>query len=134
MALYTQDQLKDKFRLSRELHLKQREERKRQRQLEYQQLVKRADQLLKEAQQEAKIKLMEQLQAIKPKTPQRALKTPLTPHYNIYNTNLIEREPNDRDLYLTRKALQDWEEANWHCINWSKWEELVNKTRQILGL
>ena len=43
---------------------------------------------------------------------------------------MVEREPNDRDLYQTREDLQRWEEKHWKCINWDKWDELVKKARE----
>ena len=134
MGLYTSEQLKEKFRLSREQHQRDREEKKRLRIQSYKELCKQADDLLKQAEQQAKDRLMEQLQALAPKTPQRALKQPPTTPYNIYNSNLIEREPSERDLYTTREELQRWEEANWHCINWEVWDRVVEETKKLLNI
>lgn len=74
---------------------------------------------------------MEQLQALAKKTPQKALKQPqIEFELHIYNSNLIEREPNDRDLYQTREELQEAEERFEGKINWDKWDKLVSKTKK----
>ena len=130
MAIYTPEQLKEKFKLSREQHKRDREKKKQLRIQQYKDLCNQADDLLKKAEQEAKKQLMEQLQALAPKKPQNALKQPLQPSYYVYNSNLIEREPSDRDLYTTKKQLQRWEATHWQCINWTKWDEVVEQARQ----
>lgn len=66
------------------------------------------------------------------KTPQKGWKQPqieLSRTITIYNTKYIERFIGEDDLYQTREEL---EEAMPHCINWDKWDELVNKTRKDL--
>ena len=130
----TQEQLHQLFQASRERHQADRERKKQLRIQSYKELCKQADDLLKQAEQQAKDRLMEQLQALAPKTPQRALKQPPTTPYNIYNSNLIEREPSERDLYTTREQLQRWEEANWHCINWNVWNRVVEETKKLLNI
>lgn len=128
--------LKDINKLMEESRLrkaKEREKKKQDRIIAYRQLCKEADKLLKKAIEEEKKKKMEYLSTLVPKTPQRALKQPKT-EFNIYHSNLIEREPNDRDLFLTREELQQWEKDNWQCINWSKFDQVVNDTKKMLGL
>ena len=44
----------------------------------------------------------------------------------IYNTRYVERFVGDDDLYVTREQL---EESMPHNINWTRWEELVNNTK-----
>ena len=134
MGLYTSDRLKAMFEASKQRHQQEREQRKQERQLQYKELCKQTDQLLKKAQEDAKKQLMVQLQALAPKKPQIALKQHSQQHYDIYHSNLIERDPSERDLYLTREALQRWEATHWQCINWSKWNEVINETRKKLGL
>ena len=132
MANRTQEQLQQLFQSSRERKQQERERKKQLRIQTYKELCKQADDLLRKAEQEAKDKLMEQLQEKKKKKPQRASKQPPRTHYNIYNSNLIEREPSDRDLYTTKEALQQWEQDNYQVINWQKWNEVVEQTKEIL--
>ena len=134
MGLYTSDRLKAMFEASKQRHQQEREQRKQERQQQYQLLCKQADQLLKKAQEDAKNKLMVQLQALAPKKPQIALKQHSQQHYDIYHSNLIERDPSERDLYTTREQLKRWEATHWNCINWSKWNEVINDTKKKLGL
>ena len=128
----TTEQLKQMFQESRERHRLQKVElskqRKQQRLQYYKDLCKQADELIRQD----KNKLMEQLQALAPKRSQKQNKCPSAPP-NVYHSNLIEREPNDRDLFLTRKELQEWERENWQCINWEAWDRIVEETRQILN-
>lgn len=133
MALRTPEKLQAMFQQSRERKQKEKERQRLDRQKQYQRLCKEADRLLKEEQEMAKRERMEQLQALAKKTPQKPLKQPqIEFEMHIYNSNLIEREPNDRDLYQTREELMQWEEENWHCINWQLWDELTAKTRKEL--
>lgn len=130
MKLRTSEDLQALFKQNKEKKEKQlqleREKKKKQRQEEYKRLSKLADKLL----QDEKNKRMEELQALAKKCSQKALNKATEPP-KTYSSNLIEREPNDRDLFLTKGELQQWEEENWKCINWHKWRELVNKTRKI---
>lgn len=133
MALRSKESLQLMFQQSRLKVQREKEEKKQNRIQKYKELSKKADELIKEALQEEKRKKMDYLSTLAPKTPQRALKQPKT-EFNIYHSNLIEREPNDRDLFLTREELQQWEKDNWQCINWFKWNELVAKTKKQLKL
>lgn len=66
------------------------------------------------------------------KTPQNAKEKQIEAFSSIltiYNTKYIERFVGDDDLYQTREEL---EEAMPHNINWTLWDELVNKTRKDL--
>ena len=38
----------------------------------------------------------------------------------------------EKDLYLTREELQEWERTHWKCINWDKWDELIAKNREFM--
>ena len=120
------------------LKTKQRKESERQqkcleKQKQYQLLCKQADKLLKEALQEEKKRQMDNIKALSKKVSQKPLKQPqIEFEMHIYHSNLIEREPNDRDLYLTREELMAAEERGEGEINWSKFDQLVNKVRKEL--
>ena len=108
---------------------KERERKTKLRQEEYKRLSKLADKLL----QDEKNKKMEELQALAKKCSQKALnEATVTRTIKIYNSNLIEREPNDRDLYTTREELMAAEERGEGKINWSKFDQLVDKVRKQL--
>ena len=38
----------------------------------------------------------------------------------------------EKDLYLTREELQEWERTHWKCIRWDKWDELIAKNREFM--
>lgn len=48
-------------------------------------------------------------------------------HISIYHSSLIVRESKESELFHTRQELQQWENENCKCIDWNKWDELVNK-------
>lgn len=126
------NQLFNETRARREKKLQEeRQKRLQQRQETYKQLCKRADELIKQAQEEEKRKKMEYLSTLAPKRSQKPLKQEIR-YITVYNSNLIEREPNDRDLYLTREELMEWENENYKCINWSLWDKLIEETKQLL--
>lgn len=132
----TSTQLKQLFnetRARREKKLQEeRQKRLQQRQETYKQLCKRADELIKQAQEEEKRKKMEYLSTLAPKRSQKPLKQEIR-YITVYNSNLIEREPNDRDLYLTRDELMEAEDRGEGLINWSAWQRLIEETKQLLN-
>jgi hypothetical protein len=67
------------------------------------------------------------------KCSQKALNEATEPQ-KIYNSRYIERDANDRDIYLTRNELMAAEERGEGKINWSKFDQLVDKVRKQLGL
>lgn len=125
----TSEDLEKLFKENRERREKklqvERDKKKKQRQEEYKQLSKLADELLRRD----KEKKMEELQALAKKCSQKASNEATEP-LKVYKSKMVEREPNDRDLYQTREDLQRWEEKHWKCINWDKWDELVKKARE----
>lgn len=131
MTVLTQDQLKERFKLSREKKEKEKREKQEQKQLQYKELCHKADELLKKAQEEEKIKKIEQLQALAPKKPQKPSNEATEP-LKIYHSNLVERYPSERDLYTTREELMAAEERGEGKINWEKFDQLVNETRKQL--
>ena len=117
MAIRTQESLEKLFEASRLSSLK----RKQQEQLKY-----------KKAQEAVKKALAKQQSKKQEKTPQKAQEQPQIEFSRticIYNTKYIERYSPDDDLYQTREQL---EEAMPHNINWTLWDELVNKTKKDL--
>lgn len=117
MAIRTQESLEKLFEASRLNSLK----RKQQEQLKY-----------KKAQEAVKKALAKQQSKKQEKTPQKAQEQQIevfSSILTIYNTKYIERFVGEDDLYVTREEL---EEAMPHNINWTLWDELVNKTRKDL--
>ena len=129
MTLRTKKKLKKLFQASRERIQKKKEQLKQEKYKLNLQIQKAERAQLKSLLQQEKLKKMEQLQALIKKTPQTPLNEAIQPS-KIYNANLIEREPSDKDLYQTREELQAWEEKHWKCINWQKWDELVKNFRE----
>lgn len=126
-------QLQQMFRLSRERKQQEKEEKKRQRQLQYKELCHQADLLLKKAQEEENMRRMEQLQALAKQTPQKAQKCPHMTHGTpFYGTSLIEDSLFDYVTVQTRQEIQAMEETEGGKINWDKWDEVVNSTRQSI--
>lgn len=117
MPIRTEESLKQLFAESRE-----RNEKKKRLQ----------EQKYKNAQESIKKALAKQQSKKQEKTPQNDWKQPqieLSRTITIYNTKYIERFIGEDDLYTSREEL---EEAMPHCINWDKWDELVNKTKNDL--
>lgn len=117
MAIRTQESLEKLFEASRLSSLK----RKQQEQFKY-----------KKAQEAVKKALAKQQSKKQEKTPQKAQEKQIEAFSSIltiYNTKYIERFVGEDDLYKTREEL---EEAMPHNINWTLWDELVNKTRKDL--
>lgn len=117
MAIRTKESLEKLFEASRLSSLK----RKQQEQLKY-----------KKAQEAVKKALAKQQSKKQEKTPQKAHEKQIEAFsrtITIYNTKYIERFVGEDDLYQTREEL---EEAMPHNINWTLWDELVNKTKKDL--
>ena len=38
----------------------------------------------------------------------------------------------EKDLYLTREELQEWERTHWKCINWDVFDRLIAKNREFM--
>lgn len=129
----TQEQLHQLFQQSRERHQADRERKKQLRIQQYKDLCNQADDLLKQAEQQAKDRLMEQLQALAPKTPQKPLKCTVTEFYISHN-RYIEKDNDGLHYYQTREELMAAEERGEGKINWTKFDQLVNKVRKELGL
>lgn len=53
-------------------------------------------------------------------------------HLEVYRTRYVERCPSDDELYQTREKLMAAEERGEGKINWSKFDQLVNKVRKQL--
>ena len=117
MAIRTKESLEKLFEASRLSSLK----RKQKEQLKY-----------KKAQEAVKKALAKQQSKKQEKTPQNAQEQQIEAFSSIltiYNTKYIERFVGEDDLYVRRAQL---EEAMPHNINWTLWDELVNKTKKDL--
>ncbi len=91
--------------------------------------------------QALKMKRVDKLQAEREKSAQKAqkqaiiqitiqtLRTPIP----IYHSNQFERDSAEEDLYLTREELMQAEERGEGAINWSFWNYLTEKTRNMLN-
>jgi hypothetical protein len=129
----TTAQLQELFKRSRERKQQEKEEQKKQRQLQYKELCKQADELLRKADEEAKKAKMEELQALAQQTPQKAQKCPHMPQGTpFYNSSLIEDNLFDYVTVYSRDEIQKMEETEGGRINWDKWDEVVNSTRQSI--
>lgn len=123
----TTAQLQELFKRSRERKQQEREEQKKQKQLQYKELCKQADELLRRD----KEKRMEQLQALAKQTPQKAQKCPHMPQGTpFYGSTLIEDNLFDYVTVQTRDEVKAMEETEGGRIDWGKWDELVKKTRE----
>lgn len=117
MALRTQESLVKLFEASR---------------LRQQRLKEQKTKKYRNAQESTKKALADKLSTNDEKMPQKAQEQPkieFSRTITIYNTKYIERFIGEDDLYKTREEL---EEAMPHNINWTFWDELVNKTRKDL--
>lgn len=123
------EQLQQMFKASRE---KKEKERKRQ------QLKQEADKLLKEAIRANRNKRVAQQQAKQEKSPQKALNEATEQsvtkydlrYMKIYNKNIVERNPREDALYLTREELMAAEERGEGKINWDVFDRLVAEGRK----
>lgn len=117
MAIRTQESLEKLFEASRlrQQRLKEQETKK----------YKNAKQAIKKA-------LADKLSTKDKKLAQKAQEQPQIEFSRticIYNTRYVERFIGKDDLYQTREEL---EKAMPHNVNWTLWDELVNKTRKDL--
>ena len=131
MTLRTKENLQKLFQASRERIQKKKEQLKQEKyKLNLQiQKVERAQ--LKSLLQQEKLKKMEQLQALIKKMPQKPLNEATEPsNYRVYNSNLIERETAEENLYTTREELMAAEERGEGKINWEKFDQLVKNFRE----
>ena len=113
MALRTQESLQKLFEASR-----LRQEKKKRLQ----------EQKYKKAQESTRKALAKQQSTKEKKTPQKDWKHPQIT-FRVYNIKYVERFADEDDLYTSREEL---EEAMPHNINWTLWDELVNKTKKDL--
>lgn len=121
MGIHTQASLQRLFEASRLRSLK----RKQQEQLKY-----------KKAQESIKKALAKQQSKEQEKTSQNNWKQqtePISRTICIYNTRYVERFADENELYQTREQLKEAEQRGEGKINWTLWQELVNKTRQELN-
>lgn len=126
----------------RERQIQKEKERKKKEQDKLQQLKKLQAPILKQIQRLRAIKKQqdEQQQALTKKCSQKASNEatesskPSFKTYSIYRSNLIERNTSENDLYQSREELMAAEDRGEGKINWSKFDQLVNDTKKMLGL
>ena len=116
MALRTNEQLKELF-LQSKLSQQKKKEREKQR-------YKKASESIKKALNDKSIKEQKQSQQKPLKQVKRAISI------SIYNSNLIEREQREEDLFQTREELMNDASGE---INWKKWNELVSNGRKKIS-
>ena len=124
-SIKSTEKLQAMFQQSKARKQKEKEQHKKDRQQQYRDLCKQADRLLKQALQDEKRKRMEQLQALVKKTSQKPLKQP---YINLDNNRWIDGN------YTRDYTREDLERMCPNCINWEKWDEVVEATRQQLGI
>lgn len=115
MAIRTKESLQKLFEASR---------------LRQQRLKEQETKKYKNAQEAVKKALAKQQSNKQEKTPQKAQEQQIEAFsrtITIYNTRYVERFVGEDDLYVTREQL---EEAMPHNVNWTLWDELVNKTKK----
>jgi len=131
----TREQLQRLFQLSKERKQKERQQKLKDRQQQYQLLCKEVDKLLKEEAERLKKEKAEQLQALAQKAAQNPRKQPqMTFQITEYHTRYIERYTPDEKLYQTREELKQAEERGEGKINWDAWNILITMTKEQLGL
>ena len=113
MALRTKEQLELLFSERKRIN-ERRKERERKRYKKASEAVKKA--LAKKHKQQT------------PTQPQSPLKRFIS--ITIYQSNLIERETAEEDLYQTREELMEAEDRGEGAINWELWDKLVNINKQ----
>ena len=116
MGIHTQESLQRLFEASR----LRNEKKKQEEQLKY-----------RKAQESTRKARALQQSKEKEKTSQKPLKQEIR-YITVYNSNFIEREPNDRDLYLTREELMEAEDRGEGKLNWSLLDKLIEETKQLL--
>lgn len=116
MGIHTQESLQRLFEASR----LRNEKKKQEEQLKY-----------RKAQESTRKALADKLSTKDEKLAQKPLKQEIR-YITVYNSNLIEREPNDRDLYLTREELMEAEDRGEGKLNWYLLDKLIEETKQLL--
>lgn len=121
MALRTQESLQRLFEASkrRQQRLKEQETKK----------YKKAKQAVKKA-------LADKLSTKDEKLAQKAQEqqiTAISRTITIYNTKYVERFADEGELYNTREELMEAEQRGEGKINWDKFNEIVEQTKQFLN-
>lgn len=94
------------------------------------------EQKYKNAQQAVKKALADKLSTKDEKTPQKAQEeqiTAISRIITIYNSKYVERFADEGELYNTREELMEAEQRGEGKINWDKFNEIVEQTKQILN-
>lgn len=72
--------------------------------------------------------------ALQHNSPPKENKCNQEPKYNlydvpVYNSNYVQREPAEEDLYQTREELMQAEKRMEGEINWEVWQQLIDKLK-----
>lgn len=121
MALRTQESLQRLFEASR---LRQKKKKRLQ------------EQKYKKAKQAVKKALADKLSTKDEKLAQKAQEqqiTAISRTITIYNTKYVERFADEGELYNTREELMEAEQRGEGKINWDKFNEIVEQTKQFLN-
>lgn len=132
MSLRTNKSLQKLFNESKLRQEKQKEERKRQKQLAYQALCRKQDILLKKALRDEKKKVMDNLSTLIKKTPQEPQK-PSQIEIETYQAKWQMYEPNQSDLYHTWDELKEAEKRGEGALNWTKLQQIITDTKAMLN-
>lgn len=114
MGLRTSEQLHELFRERKRIQEKKQLQKQKQKQEQKQLLL----QVRKERQKRLKQAEQQQLTAKAETTIEITIAIPTD-----YS--------NDENLFQTREELHQWEQEHWPCINWNRWDEIVEKTKQL---
>lgn len=126
MAIRTSEQLQQLFEERKKFNQRKKEREKERERNKY-----------KKASEAVKKELSNKLSTNNKIMQQKALKQPKKESFRlirIYNSNLVERETSEEDLFQTRKELQQYEMDNCGSIgcyiNWALWDKLISEFRK----
>ena len=116
----TTEQLQELFKRTKEKRLRQKEQEKaRNAKIKAQEALRKRE-------------MMKHLAKLEKASQKPHIQATVT--ISIYNTRYIERYTADEDLFNTIQELKDYEnELGIHFINWPKWNELVEQTRDMIN-
>lgn len=133
MSLLTKDKLEAMFNQSKLRQQKKREQKKLETKQRLQAIYHHQDQVLKKSIQERKKTTMDNLSKLIKKRPQNVRKSPQIESCNCYQDKWQLWETNETDLYQTIEELKEAELRGEGRINWDKWNELVQLTKEQIN-
>lgn len=127
MAVRTDEQLQLFFQLNKEKRQKQKQLAREKKNKQYQKEYRQKQQQIKEALREEKKKKIEQLQYFFKKPIQEPPKQQQSFQLHIYHSSLIERDPDENELYQTREELMEAEKTDEGKLNWPAIDKLIQE-------